>query len=124
MQVRTALKTAALFDWKVMGTDVRTAFLNARRRDETKLVAMSIPTVFKRLGLASDDDVWLVEMALYGLTTSPRDWGVHRDGTLAKLTWKRFLDDGSEINGRFERSDDENLWRLVEVERASMCLRG
>ena len=64
-----------------MGTDVRTAFLNARRRDETKLVAMSIPTVFKRLGLASDDDVWLVEMALYGLTTSPRDWGVHRDGT-------------------------------------------
>ena len=33
-QVRTALKTAAMFNWRVMGTDIRTAFLNAKRRDE------------------------------------------------------------------------------------------
>ena len=78
-QVRTALKTAALMGWKVMGTDIRTAFLTAKRRDETKLVAMTIPTVFRALGLAKEDEVWLVEMALYGLTTSPRDWGIHRN---------------------------------------------
>jgi hypothetical protein len=65
--------------WKVMGTDIRTAFLTAKRRDETKLVAMTIPTVFRALGLAKEDEVWLVEMALYGLTTSPRDWGIHRN---------------------------------------------
>eukprot|EP00435_Cladocopium_sp_Y103_P032651 s1805_g8.t1 len=114
-QVRTALKTAAVKDWSVMGTDVRTAFLNAKRRDESKLVAMSIPSIFKRLGLAGEDDVWLVEMALYGLTTSPRDWSVHRHAVLNKLTWKRLLQNGDEAIGHFERCDDENLWRLVEV---------
>eukprot|EP00435_Cladocopium_sp_Y103_P007278 s1855_g2.t1 len=116
-QVRSALKTAALRDWLVMGTDVRTAFLNARRRDESKLVAMSIPSVFKRLGLANDDDVWIVEMALYGLTTSPKDWGVHRDATLKQLTWSRASGTGGgEVKGHFEKSDDENLWRLIETD--------
>eukprot|EP00435_Cladocopium_sp_Y103_P031550 s2731_g8.t1 len=115
IQVRTALKVSALFGWKVMGTNVRTAFLNARRRDETKLVAMSIPSVFKRLGLANDDEVWLVEMALYGLTTSPRDWGIHRDITLKNLTWSRESEEG-EIKGHFEKSEDENLWRLIETD--------
>eukprot|EP00435_Cladocopium_sp_Y103_P036696 s2415_g9.t1 len=99
-----------------MGTDVRTAFLNAKRRDESKLVAMSIPSIFKRLGLAGEEDVWLVEMALYGLTTSPRDWSVHRDAVLNKLTWKRLLGNGEKATGRFERCDDENLWRLVETD--------
>eukprot|EP00435_Cladocopium_sp_Y103_P007195 s4968_g2.t1 len=108
---------SAIFHWKVVGTDVTTAFLNARRRDETKLVAMTIPSVFKRLGLATDDDVWLVEMALYGLTTSPRDWGIHRDITLSHLTWCRAADDGGgEIKGHFERTKDDNLWRVVEVD--------
>eukprot|EP00435_Cladocopium_sp_Y103_P070969 s226_g36.t1 len=115
-QVRTALKTAAMKDWSVMGTDVRTAFLNAKRRDESKLVAMSIPSIFKRLGLAGDDEVWLVEMALYGLTTSPRDWSLHRDDVLKKLTWKRLLENGATATGRFERCDDDNLWRLVETD--------
>eukprot|EP00435_Cladocopium_sp_Y103_P017368 s2125_g4.t1 len=115
-QVRTALKTASVLDWKVMGTDVRTAFLNAKRRDESKLVAMSIPSIFKRLGLASDDDVWVVEMALYGLTTSPRDWGIHRDLTLAKLTWSRVSEDGVGIKGHFEKTQDDNLWRLIETD--------
>ena len=67
-QVRMALKTAAMMDWKAMGTDIRTAFLNAKRRD-------TIPAVFRALGLAKEEDVWVVEMVLYGLATSPRDWG-------------------------------------------------
>lgn len=114
-QVRTALKTAAMFNWRVMGTDIRTAFLNAKRRDETKLVAMSIPTVFKKLNLAKDSDVWLVEMALYGLTTSPKDWGICRDTTLPQLSRKRINKDGIEVTGRFLRTQDDNLWRLMET---------
>ena len=58
-QVRAALKTAAIFNWRVMGTDIRTTFLNAKRRDETKLVAMTIPAVFRKLNLARENDVWL-----------------------------------------------------------------
>ena len=115
-QVRAALKTAALMDWKVMGTDIRTAFLNAKRRDETKLVAMTIPAVFRALGLATENDVWVVEMALYGLTTSSRDWGVHRDNTLPQLQWHRVNDEGAELTGHFEKTAEDNLWRLVEVD--------
>ena len=115
-QVRAALKTAALLDWKIMGTDIRTAFLNAKRRDETKLVAMTIPAVFRALGLAREDEVWVVEMALYGLTTSPRDWGVHRDNTLPQLRWHRADKDGRELTGHFEKTADDNLWRLLEVD--------
>ena len=113
-QVRMALKTAALKDWKVMGTDIRTAFLNAKRRDDTKIVAMNIPAVFRALGLATEDEVWVVEMALYGLATSPRDWGVHRDSVLPQLVWKRKIEDGVEVTGRFEKTADDNLWRIVE----------
>ena len=121
-QVRAALKTAALFNWQVMGTDIRTAFLNAKRRDDTKLVAMTIPAVFRKLNLAKENDVWLVEMALYGLTTSPKDWGVCRDSTLPKLSWKRLDENGTEFSGHFEKSQDDNLWRLIEVGGGSTAL--
>eukprot|EP00435_Cladocopium_sp_Y103_P021236 s2552_g5.t1 len=113
-----ASSTAAEQDVYAGGADtmqVRAALKTAARRDDTKLVAMSIPKIFKHLGLANEDDVWVVEMALYGLTTSPKDWGIHRDCTLAKLASKRFLEDEGEIHGHFEKSGDENLWRLVEV---------
>ena len=109
-QVRAALKTAAMFNWRVMGTDIRTAFLNAKRRDETKLVAMTIPAVFRKLNLAKDNDVWLVEMALYGLTTSPKDWGICRDTTLPQLSWKRINDEGVEVKGHFEKGPDQRRW--------------
>lgn len=111
-QVRAASKTAALMDWKVMGTDIR----NAMRRDETKLVAMTILTVFRALGLAKENGVWVVEMALYGLTTSPPDWGVHRDSTLPQLQWHRLNDEGVELTGYFEKNADDNLWKLLEVD--------
>lgn len=34
-------------------------------------------------------EVWLVRLAMYGLTTSPRDWSKHRDATLPSLSWVR-----------------------------------
>lgn len=52
---------------------LRTSALNG------KLVAMEIPTVYKRLGLAKEGDVWLVRLAM-GLTTSPSDWSKYRVG--------------------------------------------
>ena len=109
-QVPAALKTAAMFNRRVMGTDIRTAFLNAKRRDETKLVAMTIPAVFRKLNLAKDNDVWLVEMALYGLTTSPKDWGICQDTTLPQLSWKRINDEGVEVKGHFEKGPDQRRW--------------
>ena len=123
-QVRAALKTAAIFNWRVMGTDIRTTFLNAKRRDETKLVAMTIPAVFRKLNLAKEHDVWLVEVALYGLTTNPKDWGICRESTLPQRSWKRIDEKGVEMIGHFEKSQDDNLWKLIEVGNGQRHWRG
>ena len=81
-QVRTMIKISAMKGWALGSTDIRTAFLNAPRRDQHRLIAMEIPTVFKKLGLAGNQHIWLVDKALYGLTSSPRDWSLYRDETI------------------------------------------
>jgi hypothetical protein len=55
-------------------TGIRVAFLNAPKRDETRITAMEVPTVFKKPGLAGQSDVWIIQKAVYGLTSSLRDW--------------------------------------------------
>ena len=117
-QVRTQLRLAASKQWMLGGTDIRTAFLNAPRRDSQKLVAMEIPVVFKKLGLATQQHIWLIDKALYGLTTSPRDWSLHRDETIPKIRWRRHRQ-GREVQGAFKRTPGENVWRLEEVDEVS-----
>ena len=119
-QVRTMLRTAALKQWKVAGCDVRVAFLNAPRRSDNKLVAMEVPAVFRKLGLSGPGELWWIHLAMYGLVTSPRDWCLHRDSILPKLTWKR-LHQGSEVFGHFEKSVDDNIWRLIEQDASGNC---
>ena len=113
-QVRALIRTAALRGRSLAGSDIRVAFLNAPKRDTTKITAMEVPTIFKHLGLADAEDVWVIEKALYGLVSSPQDWGIHRDEVLPTLRWHRNIG-GAAFEGRFVHSKDENLWRLVEV---------
>ena len=94
------------------------AFLNAPRRDSQKLVAMEIPVVFRKLGLATQQHIWLIDKALYGLTTSPRDWSLHRDEAIPKIRWRRHHQD-REVQGAFKKTPDENVWRLEEVDDVS-----
>ena len=114
-QVRAVIRTAALKGWSVAATDIRVAFLNAPRREDGKLVAMEIPSVYKRLGLAAEGEVWLVRLAMYGLTTSPKDWSRHRDQTMPSMSWVRMRND-RKVRGHFHKTTDENLWRLEEVD--------
>ena len=114
-QVRTQLRLGASKQWMVGCTDIRTAFLNAPRRDSQKLVAMEIPVVFRKLGLATNQHIWLIDKALYGLTTSPRDWSLHRDETIPSFKWQRQRL-GRKVHGAFQKTPDENVWRMVEVE--------
>eukprot|EP00435_Cladocopium_sp_Y103_P014795 s1755_g3.t1 len=115
-QIRSALRLGALKSWSAGSTDIRTAFLNAPRQDGTRLVAMEIPLVFKRLGLASADEVWVIQKALYGLSTSPRDWCLHRNATLPSMCWTRSWQDRS-VTGCFVRTADENMWRIQETDQ-------
>ena len=98
-QVRALIRTAALKSWAVAATDIRVAFLNAPRREDGKLVAMEIPNVYKRLGLAREGEVWLVKLAMYGLTTRIRE--------------------DRKVRGYFVKTADENLWRLEETDVVS-----
>eukprot|EP00438_Fugacium_kawagutii_P017886 Skav201903 [mRNA] locus=scaffold3992:11450:20578:- [translate_table: standard] len=113
-QIRCQLQVSAAQGWTCASTDIRVAFLNAPRRRDSKLVAMQVPHVFKRLGLCQPgEDFWIVRLAMYGLTTSPRDWGVHRDRRLPQLRWRRWADDSWRV-GWFEPTGDPHLWRAVE----------
>ena len=114
-QTRAQIRLASSKEWSIYGTDIRVAFLNAPRRDETKITAMEVPAVFRKLGLASPSDVWVIEKALYGLVGSPRDWCLYRDETLPAVTWRR-LRHGREVEGRFIKTADENMWRMVETD--------
>ena len=114
-QVRALVRTSALKGWTLAATDIRVAFLNAPRREDGKMVAMEIPSVYKRLGLARESEVWLVKLALYGLTTSPRDWSQYRDRTLPMVSWVRERE-GRNVRGYFVKTADENLWRLEEAD--------
>ena len=77
---------------------------------------MEVPTVFRKLGLAGPDDVWIIQKAVYGLTSSPRDWCLYRDETLPTMSWRRNRQ-GQEVDGSFIRTPDDNVWRLEEVDR-------
>ena len=114
VQIRAVIKCAAMKQWQLAATDIRVAFLNAPRRDRSKIVAMEVPKAFRAIGLATSDHVWVIEKALYGLTTSPRDWGLHRNEELPKVTWQVWRDDLL-WNGTFKKTADDNLWRMEEV---------
>lgn len=115
-QIRAMAQTAGAHNWKAAGTDIRVAFLNAPRRKDRKLVAMEIPLIFKKLQLcAPGEDYWIIRLAMYGLTTSPKDWGDHRDERLPKFRWTRCVE-GQQRNGRFQATQDQHLWRMVEYD--------
>jgi hypothetical protein len=86
---------------------------------------MEVPYVFKLLGLAADDEVWLKVLAMYGLQASPRDWCVHRDEVLPTLKWFRHRE-GCQVEGSFKKTKDDNMWRLEEKELDSghVCWSG
>ena len=88
-QIRCMMRHGALMGWSAFSTDIRCAFLNAKRKDESKVIAMTIPAIYVRLGLATAQDVWAVDGAMYGLTTSPRDWSDHRDLVVPTIKWRR-----------------------------------
>ena len=86
---------------------------------------MEMPYVFKLLGLASSDEVWLIHLAMYGLQSSPRDWCIHRDQVIPTLKWSGHRR-GIQVNGAFQKTKDENIWRLeeTEVESDHVCWTG
>eukprot|EP00913_Durusdinium_trenchii_P001118 g1026.t1 len=108
LTLRIALRQAALRSWSVATCDVRTAFLWAPRRKSSRTITTRPPKVVIQAGLATEDEVWIVDHALYGLASSPADWGMHRDDRLAEVKWTS--PEGGER--WLERTTEANVWRI------------
>ena len=89
--LRVLLAEAVFHKHDIATWDVSTAFLNApaRPRDlraaargKTQIVIAVPPRSLVRKGLVPAREKWKVELAVYGLDTSPRDWSLHRNDTL------------------------------------------
>ena len=99
LQIRMVLRTAGQRGWSLLCTDIHTAFLN-----------MEVLLVFKELGIVERDEMWVIDKAVYGLTTSPRDWSVRRDIEIRKMEWEG---DGKRM--KFVETEEPNLWRIIET---------
>lgn len=108
------IRTAGLQGWMIGGTDVRTGFLNAPIRDLKKLVVMEAPSVFTKMNLMEKGEVLVVRKAMYGLVTSLRDWCTYPDTVLLGIKWQR-QERGHQLQGWFEQTKEESLWRLMET---------
>ena len=78
--MRTLLAHAARHHRRAYGLDVKSAFLLASIPSNIiKRYAMRPPRLLIDLGLCTEDELWMVDKALYGFRESPKWWSVHRD---------------------------------------------
>ncbi|CAE7684621.1 RE1, partial [Symbiodinium necroappetens] len=93
--LRLLLAEAVHCGYALATWDVATAFLNvpARPRDlraaargKAQIVVAMPPKSLVRKGLVPPGERWKVDLAVYGLDTSPRDWTLHRNEVLVDLT--------------------------------------
>ena len=75
--VRLGIAEAARHRWCACTGDVVRAFLRAPVPKGTCL-ALRPPMALIKAGLADREEVWVVQTALYGFTSSPRWWSTHR----------------------------------------------
>ena len=87
--LRALLVHAARCSRQAYGLDVKSAFLLAPiPANVTKRYAMRPPRLLVELGLCAEDELWMIDKALYGFRESPKWWSVHRDNFLAAASWE------------------------------------
>ena len=87
-----------------------TAFLNAPYKVEGEALFLIPPKVFIKAGLISENEVWEVKMAIYGLQESPLLWAKERDRRLTELSLK--IEEDEYSLKRFET--DVNTWHITK----------
>ena len=109
--IRAAIRQAAHQEWRVSSLDVKSAFLQAPRPvpENARPVAVEPPRIMVQLGVAAADEVWLIDKAPYGFTSSPARWAVHRDSVLASIRWQQQQDEFF-----LEVTRERNLWRVMK----------
>ncbi|CAE7271136.1 RE1 [Symbiodinium sp. CCMP2592] len=82
--------------------------------DGEERIIVKPPALLVELGVLQADDRWHVRKALYGLPTSPRDWGDYRDKEFRTFVIRC---NGVEY-GLFQTKSDESLWLVQPVGEA------
>ena len=107
---RLLLKIAATKGWSASTVDVKTAFLNAPvdNAADRRVVIVEPPRVFRDAQvLRHPEELWLVRKALYGLTTSPKDWRLHRDKCIQEFNWR-----GETTTYKVEKTAQDDVWGI------------
>ncbi|CAE7798008.1 GIP [Symbiodinium necroappetens] len=119
LSVKIALIFAAGHpSWTGVTIDVKSAFLYAPIRSDTKgteeRIIVKPPNFLLELGIMTKDDRWWIRKALYGLPTSPRDWGRYRDAEFAqfRLRW------GEDEYHLVQTLSDDALWVARKATKA------
>lgn len=109
--IRATLAHSVQQNWGIGTTDVRTAFLLAPRPrvEESREVIVVPPRVLVEAGVCSAEERWRVHNALYGFTSSPAHWAIHRDCTMKGFEWEH---QGSQFS--LQQTEEGNLWKIVK----------
>ena len=111
--IRTMICEAAQQQWCLATCDVKTAFLQAPRREgDGKMTIITPPAAAKGVLQHGDEERWVVTGALYGLVESPHDWSVHRDKKMRSVRWK--LDNNDFY---LKMTEEANLWKIVKEKK-------
>ena len=110
--IRATLAHSVQKGWGIGTTDIRTAFLLAPRpRDSsTREVIVVPPKVMVEAGVCGQTERWRVHHALYGFTSSPAHWAVHRDATMTTFNWTLGNDSFS-----LKQTEEGNFWKIMRT---------
>ena len=109
--IRAALNYAVEQRWGIATTDIRTAFLHAPRPrlSDSREVIVAPPKILIDGGVCQPQERWRVHNALYGLTSSPAHWAVHRDRMMGTFEW---VCQG--VTYVLKQSEEGSLWKVMK----------
>ena len=112
---RSLVSKAAQNEWGCATVDVKTAFLQAPRREEKGKLTLVTPPAITKEAQVCGQEWWLVKGALYGLVESLKDWAVYRDATCKTISWKG--ETGQ--HRRLAPTPEPHVWSIEEMEKTS-----
>ena len=115
VSTRSLVSKAAQNEWGCATVDVKTAFLQAPRREEKGKLTLVTPPAITKEAQVCGQEWWLVKGALYGLVESPKDWAVYRDATCKTISWKG--ETGQ--HRRLAPTPEPHVWSIEEMEKTS-----
>ena len=112
--IRTTLAHSVQRGWGIGLTDIKTAFLLVPRPKPSgsREVIVVPPKIMVEGGICHPQERWRVHHALYGFTSSPAHWAVHRDSTMMGFQWE-------DEHGKYylKRTSEGNLWKIMRQQR-------